>query len=229
MRYNHTTMTVLYSVITALTFFLMPAPTILYSAELEAIVTLPAGYFVMQSSETAPDGYVSVIYDNISGYVKLADVTQTDYTPVTKYEKTVTFTCDNDGQPVNLRSAPQKTAPVVSVLSPDCKGRSYGYITGDALIVGAGELWYYVDANGFKGYCYSAHIKVDPTPPNIIEKEPPDEPDRPAVTEPTDEPDPPTMPQWTAIVFIVVMCIPVPFIMFYLFRKPKNNDDDRNE
>ena len=130
------------------------------------------------------------------------------------------FDCDNDGQPVNLRKEPKRSAEVLTVLSPDSVGHCYGSIEGDALIADAGKLWYYVNVNGTRGYCYYAHIKVPPTPPNIIEKEPP--PDEPTVTEPTDETPPQTMSRITAIIFIVALCIPVPFIMFYLFRKPKD-------
>lgn len=218
-------MTALQSVITALAFFLMPAPTTLYDpVDMTAVVTLPAGYFVVQNSVDAPSGYISVSYDDLSGYVKTSDVTPVDYTPVTKYETTVTFSCNNDGQPVNLRSAPRKTAEIVAVLPPAASGRSYGSITGDALINGAGDVWYYVKTQGACGYCYSAHITVTPTPPNVIEKEDPPAPDVPAVTEPENPNDDRPMPLWTAIVFIAVLCIPVPFIMFYLFRKPKKEE-----
>ena len=208
------------SVITALTFFIMPAQTTLYDSTASPIVELPAGYFVLQNSDDAPEGYISVAYDDLTGYVKADSVQQVDYTPVTKYEKTVTFDCDNDGQPVNLRTAPKKTAEVITVLPPETVGHCYGSVEGDALIADAGRLWYYVNVNGTRGYCYYAHVKVAPTPPNIIEKEPP--PDVPTVTEPAEKEQPQAMSRITAIIFIVALCIPVPFIMFYLFRKPKD-------
>ncbi len=158
----------------------MPAQTTLYDSTASPIVELPAGYFVLQNSDDAPDGFISVVYDDLTGYVKADSVQQVDYTPVTKYEKTVMFDCDNDGQPVNLRKEPKRSAEVLTVLSPDSVGHCYGSIEGDALIADAGKLWYYVNVNGTRGYCYYAHIKVPPTPPNIIEKEPP--PDEPTVT-----------------------------------------------
>lgn len=209
------------SVIASLTFFFMPTQTMLYDSELNPVVTLPAGYFVLQNDFTPPNGYISVMYDDLSGYVKSESVEQVDYTPVTKYEKTVSFRCDNDGQPVNLRSAPRRAASILTVLDSTAEGHSYGTVTGDALIQGAGNVWYYVSVGGKKGYCYSAHIDVDPTPPNIIEKE--EEPSTPTTTTPEIEPEQP-MPHTAAIIFIVALCIPVPFIMFYLFRKPKNKE-----
>ncbi len=214
-------MTATVSVIAALAFFLMPVQTPLFDAELNPVVFLPAGYFVLQTDGEQKDGYVCVIYDDITGYVKADAVTAVDYTPVTKYETTVTFTCDNDGQAVNLRAAPQRAAAVLTVLDPSASGHAYGTITGDALIDGAGNTWYYVNAGGTRGYCYAAHVKVTPTPPNIIEKEPPDdeEPAPPVNAEPKNE----FMNITTAIIFIVALCVPVPFIMFYLFRRPKED------
>ncbi len=205
---------------TALTFFFMPAQTTLYSGEMTEIVDLPAGYFVLQSGLDSPSGYISVVYDDITGYVKSDDVEAVDYTPVTKYEKTVTFSCDNDGQPVNLRAAPKKSAEIITTLQNGMSGHSYGSTTGDALIGGAGTTWYYVDVNGQKGYVYYAHVAVQPTPPNIIEKEKDPEPEVP-----TDAPATVTTEQnmsaTAAIIFIVALCIPVPFIMYFLFKKPK--------
>ena len=93
----------------------MPAQTTLYGTSLDKIVDLPAGYFVMQTETPAPDGYISVVYDDIYGYVRTDSVTAVDYTPVTKYEKTVKFVCDNDGQPVNLRKAPKRSAEILTV------------------------------------------------------------------------------------------------------------------
>lgn len=223
-------MTTLYSVITALAFFIMPAQTTLYDENLSPVVNLPAGYFVMQAESDAPDGYIAVVYDDLKGFVKSSDVTAVDYTPVTKYETTVKFVCDNDGQPVNLRSAPERSAEILSVLEPATSGHAYGTMAGDALIAGAGELWYYVNANGVRGYCYSAHVKADTTPPNIIEKEPTeDPPDNPVDTEPVEPAVPETMSKTAAIIFIAALCIPVPFVMFYMFKKPKSKDDRRSD
>ncbi len=211
------------TVITALTFFLMPAPTTLYDAQLSPIAELPAGYFVLQSDATAPDGYISVVYDDLSGFVRATEVSQVDYRPVTKYETTVCFRCDNDGQPVNLRRAPRKDAEILTVLDATATGRCYGTINGDALIKNGESLWYYVKFGDIRGYCYYAHVSVDETPPNIIEKEPDPPPvDEPADTEPVD--DKPATPSTAIIILIVALCVPVPFIMFYLFRKPKNDD-----
>ena len=56
---------------------------------------------------------------------------------------------------------------------------------------------------------------------DIIEKEPDPKPDAPTTTEPSDDQPEKNMSTVTAIIFIVALCIPVPFIMFYLFRKPK--------
>lgn len=197
----------------------------LYSVELDEIVELPAGYFLLQSEDPAPEGYISVIYDDLTGYVKSSAVTAVDYTPVTKYEQTVKFTCANDGQPVNLRAEPKRNAEILTVLDSNASGRCYGSVTGEALIKDAGTLWYYVNANGTRGYLYYAHVTVPPTPPNIIEKEEP-EPSEPTVTEPDPEnPNDEQIPGWTAIIFIVALCIPVPFVMFYLFKKPKDSDN----
>lgn len=208
---------------TALMFFLMPSKTTLYNAAMQPVVDLPAGYFVMQSDVDAPSGYIAVAYDDISGYVRADEVQEVDYIPMTKYETTVRFYCDNDGQPVNLRSAPNKTADVLTVLEPTGSGRCYGSISGDAIISGAGDLWYYVKTETVSGYCYSAHVRVDPIPPNIIEKEEPVI-TPPVIDEQPEEPNetPQAMSTTTAIIFSVALCIPVPFIMYFLFRKPKD-------
>ena len=211
------------SVIAALTFFLMPAPTILYDADLAPIVTLPASYFVLQTDGDAPSGYIPVMYDDLVGYVSASAVEEVDFTPVTKFEKTVKFRVNNDGQPVNLRSSPKKSSGnIISVLSDGEVGRCYGYIEGDTLISGAGEKWYFVSVGELRGYCYCAHISVDNTPVNIIEKEEEPTPDLPADTVPEeiDTEIPPT----SVIILIVALCVPVPFIMLYLFRKPKNKE-----
>ncbi|MDE6201660.1 MAG: hypothetical protein K2M47_07305 [Clostridiales bacterium] len=213
---------IVYSVIAALTFFFMPSQTMLYDSAMQEVVNLPAGYFVLQSDTDAPDGYIRVTYADLEGYVKSDDVQAVDYTPVTKYELTATFTCDNDGQPVRLRVAPKKSAEVLDVLDSTAKGRLYGAVTGEALIKDAGTDWYYVSANGKRGYVYYAHVKADDIPPNIIEKEEPPI-DVPTNTEPKVTDSDQGMPTTAAIIFIVALCIPVPFIMYYLFKKPKDN------
>lgn len=209
---------------TALAFFIMPAPTTLYDASLDPIVNLPAGYFVLQSDTDAPDGYIKVAYDDLTGYVKSSTVVAVDYTPVTKYEKTVMFRCDNDGQPVNLRATPKKDGKILSVLSSTQNGRCYGAVTGETLIKDGGNRWYYVNIDGMRGYCYYAHISVDTTPPNIIEKEPDKQSDNPVTAPPVSEENSQSMSSTAAIIFIVALCIPVPFIMYYLFRKPKDKE-----
>ncbi|MDE7405790.1 MAG: SH3 domain-containing protein [Clostridiales bacterium] len=214
---------ILPSVIAALTFFFMPSQTMLYDSAMQEVVNLPAGYFVLQSDSEAPDGYIKVTYADLDGYVKADDVQAVDYTPVTKYELTATFTCDNDGQPVRLRAAPKKSAEVLDLLGSSAKGRLYGSVTGEALIKDAGTDWYYVSIEGKRGYVYYAHVKADDIPPNIIEKEPTTPADAPATKEPKKSDDEIGMPTTAAIIFIVALCIPVPFIMFYLFKKPKND------
>lgn len=200
----------------------MPAPTTLYDNDLTAVVQLPAGYFVMQSDGEAPDGYIPVVYDDLNGFVKASAVRSVDYTPVTKYEKTALFRCDNDGQPVNLRAAPKRSAEVLKVMDGGAKGRLYGSIRGDALIKNGDTLWYYVDCDGVRGYCYYAHVAADDFPPNIIEKEDPPEPSTETGTDPKPSDDVAPVPTAAIIVLIVALCLPVPFIMFYLFRKPKS-------
>ncbi|MCH5350872.1 MAG: hypothetical protein J1F39_02760 [Clostridiales bacterium] len=213
-----------YSVIAALTFFLMPAPTMLYNADLEPVVTLPASYFVVQTDGNAPSGYVAVLYDDIAGYVLESSVERVDFRPVTKFEKTVKFRVNNDGQPINLRASPKKSGAIISVLPDGESGRCYGYIDGEQLIAGAGEKWYYVEVGGVRGYCYTAHVSVDPTPVNIIEKEEDEPPNLPtdALPEETERDLPPV----SVIILIVALCVPVPFIMLYLFRTPKNKEKD---
>lgn len=209
---------VLISVLTALTFFIMPANTVLFDSELAEVVTLPAGYFAVMCDGPTRDGYIYVGYDDLRGYVRASDVTKVDYTPVNKYEQSVCFYCDNDGQPVKLRDKPNKSANAVD-LSADTSGHAYGTVAGDTLISGAGNTWYYVKCGDKYGYVYSAHVRVDPTPPNIIEKEPPPQED------PPEEQDPPQeksgMSAVAAVIFIVALCLPVPFVMYYLFKKPK--------
>lgn len=213
---------ILCSVMAALTFFFMPSQTMLYNSAMEEVVNLPAGYFVLQAGVDAPDGYIKVTYADLEGYVKTDEVTAVDYTPVTKYELTATFACDNDGQPVKLRAAPKKSAEVIDTLSSSANGRYYGTVTGDRLIKDAGEDWHYVSVDGKRGYVYYAHVKTDAIPPNIIEKEPEPQPELPTDTQPIVTEDDGGMPTTAAIIFIVALCIPVPFIMYYLFKKPKD-------
>ena len=208
------------SILSALTFLFMPAQTTLYSQDMTPTVTLPAGYFCTLSDEEEKPGYYAVVYDDLKGYVKTDSVQEVDYVPINKYETTVVFRCDNDGQPVNLRAAPRKSASIISVLPANATGHSYGTTSGDALITGGGDLWYYVRADGLRGYCYYAHISVDQTPPNVIEKQP-EEPEPDNKTEPTSADEEQSIPRYAAIILIVALCIPVPFIMFYLFKKPK--------
>lgn len=201
----------------------MPAQTTLYDAALKPIVDLPAGYFVMQTSAAAAEGYISVAYDDLEGFVKTSAVQPVDYRPVTKYETTVKFKCNNDGQPVNLRSSPERSAQILKVMSDASSGRCYGTTRGEALITGGDSLWYYVENDGMRGYCYYAHVSVTPTPPNIIEKEPDPEPDpEPSQPSAAEVSGPSSMSSTAAIILIVALCLPVPFIMFYLFRKPKD-------
>lgn len=207
----------------ALTFFFMPAQTMLYDSALDEVVNLPAGYFVLQSDTEAPDGYIKVTYADIDGYVKADAVQAVDYTPVTKYELTATFTCDNDGQPVKLRAAPKKSAEVLDVLGSAASGRLYGKVTGEMLIKDAGTDWYYVSAAGKRGYVYYAHVRADAIPPNVIEKEPEPTSEVPTDAKPQITKDDQGMPTTAAIIFIIALCIPVPFIMYYLFKKPKEN------
>lgn len=212
------------SVIAALTFFLMPAPTVLYDSDLAPVVTLPAGYFVLQTGADAPTGFIAVAYDDLTGFVADGAVRAVDYRPVTKYETTVRFKVDNDGQPINLRSAPRKGAKILTVLGDGESGRCYGEISGEQLIVGAGETWYYVSVGDIRGYCYGAHVSVDVTPANIIEKEEPViAPTVPADPTPEDEQN--ELPSTSVIILIVALCVPVPFIMLYLFRKPRKEND----
>lgn len=209
------------SVIAALTFFLMPSDTALLDSNLEEIVTLPAGYFLLLTDAPAPDGYIGVAYDDLKGYVELKNVQEKDYTPVTKYELTATFKCDNDGQPVRLRKAPKRSAEVLMTLDANKSGRLYGTATGDALIKNGDTLWYYVNVDGVRGYCYYAHVSADKIPSNIIEKEEPPEPSAPTATEPTKKDTSTAAPPTAVIVLIVALCVPVPFVMFYMFRKKK--------
>lgn len=199
----------------------MPSQTMLYNSAMEEVVNLPAGYFVLQSDTVSPDGYIKVTYDDLEGYVMTSSVRAVDYKPVTKYEKTATFACDNDGQPVKLRAAPKKAAEVVEVLSSTATGRLYGYIKGEALINDAGTDWYYVSVQGKRGYVYYAHVKADDVPPNIIEKEQDPPEDLPTDAPPDNTDAEQNLPTTAAVIFIVALCIPVPFIMYYLFKKPK--------
>ncbi|MCH5162482.1 MAG: hypothetical protein J1G38_03215 [Clostridiales bacterium] len=211
----------LYGVIAALTFFLMPTGATLLDENLNPVVDLPAGYFLLLTEGDAPSGYAHVAYDDLRGLVELATVRAVDYTPVTKYERTARFKCENDGQPVNLRAAPYRSAKVLKTLEPSASGRVYGTATGDALIKNGDTLWYYVDAGGTRGYCYYAHVIADDPPPNVIEKE-----EQPASSPVSGEPTAPsknTAPPTAVIVLIVALCVPVPFIMFYMFKKKKGS------
>lgn len=200
----------------AISFALLNLGTTLYTENLTPIVTLPPTYFVGLVDEAVnEDGMYHVIYNDIDGYVYASEVERVDYTPKYKYETTVTFTVDNDGQSANLREAPNhSSAKVLTVLPSGSIGYCYGETIGSALIPAFGGLWYYVRIGEYRGYIYGAHASVSTTPENIIEAE--------EVIAPPIDPEE-SLPDSFAIILIILLCIPAAGIMYLIFKKREDN------
>lgn len=219
MAYNYSMNTLL----AVVAFALLGSPTVLYTQSLSPIVTLPATYFVGVVDLTVTDaGLYRVVYDDIDGYVYASAVEIVDYTPVTKYEKTVTFTANNDNQPVNLRSAPDhRSSNIIATIAADGSGRCYGNIEGSSLIEQVGSNWYYISYNGQKGYVYSSQVTVLPTPENVIAAEPVDAPETPI-----DNEQPNTaaevLSDGATIALLIGLSVGAGLIMFLLFKKPRD-------
>lgn len=127
------------------------------------VCTLPEGYHVAVISET-DDSHFLVSYADITGYIQSADLKQIDGIPKQKYAD-CRYLVDNDSQPANLRSRPNKDGEIVCVMPSGSGGKIIGTIEGDELIGGAGKLWYYVryeEGNNITyGYAYCAHISAE--------------------------------------------------------------------
>ncbi len=182
------------------------------------ITTLPATYFVIILSE---DTAIRASYKDIVGFLDPASVEKVDYEPVTKFAS-ASFTVDNDGYPVRLRSSPSKDAPVISEIPSGASGYYYGDALGDALIEQVGNTWRYVsigDPSGTKnGYVYSSQVSVTDFAPNVIEK-----------VEYNDKGEDLASPvSNTDFILIACLCVPSVLIMYVIFRsgepKPRYKD-----
>ncbi len=192
------------------TYGYLPNECTLYSdAQLtSAVTTLPATYFVILLSE---DEVLKVSYKDVTGYMNKADVEIVDYEPVTKFANG-SFTVNNDGYPVKLRSMPLSNSPVISEIPSGKSGFYYGDAQGDAIIEKVGSLWHFVsytDADGIKtGYVYSSQVTVTTIPPNVIEK-----------VEHDDKGEDLSSPVNNTDIFLIAcLCVPSVLIMYLVFR-----------
>lgn len=204
-----------------ISYALMSVGTTLYTETLTPIVTLPPTYFIgiVDEAKTA-NGMYHVVYNDIDGYVYASEVEVVDYTPKYKYETTVTFTVNNDGQSANLRSEPNHlAASILTVLPSGASGYCYGEVIGTSLITAFGGLWYYVRIGDYRGYIYGAHATVTTTPENTIEAEVTIAPG----TDDTEE----VLPDTFAIILILLMCVPAVGVMYLIFKKrPTDNTNN---
>lgn len=181
----------------------MPSDTVIYSDRecLNAIVTLPATYFV-----TVVD-YDSnmVTYGDITGYIK--NIELVDYEPVTKIAETA-FDVSNDGLAANLRASPHADAPILAVMENGYSGYYYGDAVGDALIPEVGNVWRYVKyKDGTKGYVYCSQVKVTKPKANVIEK----------VTNKEDEAEAPSLIK-TDYFLVILLTLPSVLVVYLIFR-----------
>lgn len=208
----------------------MENDTILYSTsetEYIPIVTLPATYFVAILAENS-DGYYSVSYADIIGFIKKEDVKTVDYEPKTKH-MLGSIATSNDGQGVNLRKRPDHndTENILKVIPSEAENIVYyGSIDGSAIIPQVGTKWYYARFTADKvstyGYVYVGQVTAQQITDNVIEKV--DNPKDDDVDIETD-PAPITMSKTLSVIFTIALIIPALFIMFLLFKKP--NDTPR--
>lgn len=201
-------------------FGYLPRECTLYSDSqlTEPLTTLPATYFVIILDEGTS---VKASYKDIVGYLEPTDVEKVDYEPVTKFAS-ASFTVNNDGYPVKLRSFPKSDSPVIGEIENGKSGYYYGNAEGDALIDKVGTMWHYVgfdDGNGIKcGYVYSSQVSVTAFTPNIIEK-----------VEHNDKGEELTSPvNNNDFILIACLCVPSVLIMYIIFKggelKPRYKD-----
>lgn len=229
----------------ALTYGVLTDGAILYSGSAEgytAVTTLPKDYFVVLLGEENADGYLSVSYLDVTGYIKSDTVVKVDYEPKYKYAENNSLTLKNDGQEINVRSHPDHASDnVISELTEGTKLYYYGTVKGSSQVAALGDEWYYVrftDGNETKrGYVYSLYVTADPIKPNVIEKVEETENENSSTegeenSSPVIEKDPGdfTLDRTGEIIIIVSLCLPVIVIMYLLFRQPpKKTPDDRTK
>lgn len=228
----------------ALTYGILTDGATLYSNSAEgykAVTSLPKDYFVVLLGEENTEGYFSVSYLDVTGFVKSDKVVKVDYEPKYKYAENNSLTLTNDGQEINVRSAPDHAADnVIKELSEGTKLYYYGTVSGSAQVAALGDAWYYVrfsDGDEIRrGYVYSLYVVADPIPPNVIEKAEQQSADSPSEDEenpsPVIEKDPGdfTLDRTGEIIIIVSLCLPVIVIMYLLFRQPPGKKpDDRTK
>ena len=199
----------------------LSADTVLYSATADGytpMFTMPATYFVMLLSDDK-DGYTAASWLDVTGFVETAAVETVDYVPVTKYPSR-SLTATNDGNQVNIRSAPDHTADNITAYLPDGKTAAvYGETDGSKLIPQVGGLWYYVryteNDQSFYGYVYSSQVTAEAVAENVIERE------TPTVVAPVE--DAGELDLYAKIGIIAALTVPAVIVMFLIFRPaPKN-------
>lgn len=176
------------------------------------LTSLPSSYFVIILGEGETSYRVS--YLDIDGFISKGFITPVDYEPKSKYASPM-FKISNDGQPANIRSAPDHTqSNVVTSLSSGSEGIYYGTVNGSALIPEVGDLWYYVRYSSqpyLYGYVYKSQATFAPIDANVIERVDP-------------EPEPTVTPSdGISYVIVAILTIPAIIIMLFVFKKPSSS------
>jgi len=183
----------------------------------DIICIIEKTYFVEIISEYKD--YYKVNYNNITGYVKKADVVLVKDKPTTPFPNNIKITM---GKTCNLRSTPTTKSSTSNIISTINSGETniefIGRIFAEEAMDFCGTTWYYVKYNNNYGYIYNQYIKnITPIYENkeiSIEKD--------NININTDNP----INNVTSIILVAILILPSIIILFilYLPRKIKSNN-----
>ena len=209
------------------------APVMLYNRNsatgtMQPLVLLPQTYFAQITGEIGD--FFSVVYYDLTGYVRQSAVSFFNYQPVTAFAtSTLTATAIGDISAVNLRSLPSSNSSIATVASIGALFTFYGTLPDNSeLGAPTSADWFFVrftNANREHqwAYIYSANAIATPIPPNTVEK----------VMVYVDPPAPPFSPENfsppnpLAIILAITLSLAATLIMILIFKKPKTNTEQR--
>ncbi len=154
--------------------------------------------------------FYKAIYNGVGGYVAKKDVTKIIGTPTKPYPVATISTISSK---CYLRSTPKITTEnIVSVIAENTNGLKYiGKVYGEEGIDYHGNLWYYVEYYGVRGYVYSEYINhISAIAINTEEVQP-------AISV-NKNPTPITNPECGII--IIILSIPAIGIIIFMYRAP---------
>ena len=184
----------------------------------DIICIVEKSYFVEIISEYKD--YYKVNYNNITGYIKKADVVIVKDKPTTPFPTNIKITMGNT---CNLRSSPTtKTSTnniIATINSTETNIEFIGRIFAEEAIDFGGTTWYYVKYNDSYGYIYNKYIKnITPIYENkeiSFEKE----------TTVIDNSNP--INNLTSIIIIAILLLPSIIILFILYLPRKTSSHNR--